>query len=160
MSGIGDDLTAIGEFYSSVSAVVLSIVGLILIIIGIYMIFNQYVQVNGIIVTPNCIQSETGGKYTCDMLVHYVVNNAKYNQTISTHDKQYDIGQQIPLYYPKNDPSAVQINNNQSTILMCLIFGLLLPAIGWTSYYFAHEYRAYAEVLGFSTALSVVKGIF
>jgi hypothetical protein len=157
MQNIQDDLASAGKFSSIISAGVCTLFGLIFLSLAIYSIFNISIKINGTITYASCVQHQTSNPYNCSLTVNYNVNNKNYSQQINMSTNiLYTVGQTIEIYYSPNNPNSISTSSSTVPIIIFSIIGILLPVIGWSSYYLTRKNKTYAEFTGLNSAIRLL----
>ena len=111
-----------------ISGIILSLVGVILLFSGIKMIIsNNNFKAENIQIEATVTDSNSLNKYTA---VTFYIEEKEYNAMAKTYDSQIKNGDKINIYYNKENPSIIYIENSNTNGGKFIGIGIVVAAIG------------------------------
>ena len=114
----------------SIPVMLFCIVGVVLIGLGIMLLLSYDFRLN-VITSKGTITSvktakDVEGNTTTSIVVTYKTTNGNYDATIVDNDKQYQLGNEIILYYDFFKPESVSLKLRGYPGYLSIIIGLIL----------------------------------
>lgn len=114
----------------SIPVMLFCIVGVVLIGLGIMLLLSYNFKLNVIpskgTITSVQTAKDTEGNTTTSIVVTYKTTNGNYDATIVDNDKQYQLGNEIILYYDFFKPESVSLKLRGYPGYLSIIIGLIL----------------------------------
>lgn len=119
-----------GKEKLSIPTMLFCIVGAVLIGLGIMLLINFNFKLN-VIPSKGTVSSiktakDSDGNTSTSIVVSYTTGSGDYEATIADIDKQYQMGNEVILYYDFFTPESVSLNPSGYPGYLSLIIGLVL----------------------------------
>jgi hypothetical protein len=163
------DIGNVGKFFAKLGLIIIVIISVFLIVLGVTKIVknddNKYMNVNGKIISTECIQNpknpnDTTDTHKCSIVVEYTINDKIYTKELFLNgSNKYIVNEPIDLKVEKNNYNnaglATMKESTTGWILIAISLGLF--GIAYLNYYLTHNYRSYAAVSGVSNMVNLFR---
>jgi nitrogen fixation-related uncharacterized protein len=162
---IYDESANVGSVIASGSLIITIIISLVLVAIAVAMLLNdsddQYVDLEGTIVEPNCTKTNVQDKniLSCNLHIRHKYNEKNYEAYLHTTSIEYKKEQNIKIRVNKNNPTDISLPSNISTRLSAGILisvALIMPVCAGVNYWLTKKSKLYAAGQGANTMWNVI----
>jgi len=159
----------LGRVWSLIGAVFGTILAILMGGGGVYLLFidkSKYTaSTTGTVESATCTQhqQQNSVSYSCDVQVHYTVDNHLYvkSETL-TSGTQYSKGMSVTVLYDPQNPANAEIKpalTSKDWGFILIGVSMLVLLLSWGTYWLTRRYKSFAALEGVNAGASIVRGI-
>lgn len=167
------DVASFGRTMSFIGAIISTIIAILLIILGIYFVVKNIkysASVKGTVKSVDGSDSilckNVNNMYNCTFEVDYKIPNSEGEKIVFNNlntTKNYQVGDNIDLYYDPNDVNTnLQLNKDDNRVFgwVLIVIAIFMIILSWLWNYLVYRSKFLAATEGVATGLSIISSPF